>query len=152
MNKEVLTMKAKVFVWGRYAALIIVLLVVSFYAGQALTNPTSSVKAQNNIQENAPNIPDEPNASFACPTITNIAAFDNRIHVRCSVGNDGIYYYAYANDASNAIVANQILAVANTAFALGSGVWVYYYPSSSYNPPGCNTGDCRGLTGISVVP
>ena len=144
-------MKAKVFVWGRYAALTIVLLVVSFYAGQALTNPTSSVRAQNNIQESSPNIPNAPNA-FACPTITNIAAFTNRIHVKCSTANGDILYYAYANDAANAIVANQILAVANTAFALGSHVWVYYYDSTSYNPPGCNTGDCRGLWGISMVP
>lgn len=145
-------MKTKVFVWGRYAALVIILLVMSFYAGQALANPTTSGRAQSNIQASEPNTPNEPNASFACPTITNIAAFDNRIHVRCSAENGGIWYYAYANDPAHSTVANQILAAANTAFALGSGVWVYYYPSSSYNPPGCNTGDCRGLTGISVVP
>jgi hypothetical protein len=145
-------MKAKVFVWGRYAALIIVLLAVSFYAGQALTNPTSSVRAQDDIQESAPKLPDEPNfINFYCPTITNIAAFDNRIHVKCSSANGDILYYAYANDASNAIVANQILAVANTAFALGKGVWVYYNTSPTYNPPGCNTGDCRGLVGISIL-
>jgi hypothetical protein len=145
-------MKVKVFVWGRYAALTIVLLVVSFYAGQALTNPTSSVRAQENIQTSAPNIPDEPNDWFECSPVREIAAFSNRIHVRCYTANGSIYYYAYPNDSAHSSVANQMLAVGNTAFALGKGVIVYYNADPSLNPPGCNTGDCRGLWGISIIP
>jgi len=38
-------MKVKVFVWGRYAALIIVVLDMIFYAGQALANPITPKKA-----------------------------------------------------------------------------------------------------------
>ena len=142
-------MKAKVFVWGRYAALIIILLVISFYAGQALAKPTTSVRAQDNIQASEPNIPNEPNAVFHCPVVTGIATFTNRIHLRCNTANNGtIYFYAYPNDSAHSVVAGQMLAVINTAYALGKGVDVYYYPDSGSNPPGCGTGDCRGLWGV----
>jgi hypothetical protein len=146
-------MKTKLFVWGKYIALIIILLVMSFFAGRVLANPTATGIAQTNTQLSEPNISNEPNASdFFCPTINNVAAFSTRVHIRCSAVNGDIAYYAYANDPTHSIVANQILAVANTAFALGSGVWVYYNDDQNLNPPGCNVGDCRGLVGISIVP
>jgi hypothetical protein len=44
-----------------------------------------------------------------------------------------------------------MLAVAQTAFALGKGVVIFNQTSSSYNPAKCNTGDCRLLTGLSMV-
>ena len=52
---------------------------------------------------------------------------------------------------SGGYTANRLLAVAQTAYALGKPVWVYYVSSTSSNPPGCNTGDCRFLTGPSMV-
>lgn len=151
-NEEVFIMKAKVFVWGKTIALVIALLGISFYAGRVLARPVTSGQAQVNIQTDGADIPNAPDASFTCPIINNIAAFNNRIHLRCSNSNGGILYYAYANDPAHATVANQILAVSNTAFALGSGVYVYYYTDSSLNPPGCNVNDCRGLSGVSIVP
>lgn len=141
-------MKAKFFVWGRYAALIIILLVISFYAGQALTNPTTSVRAQDNIQASEPNIPNEPNAVFHCPVVTGIATFTIRIHLRCNTLNGNIRYYAYSNDKAHSVVAGQMLAVINTAYALGKGVDIYYYTDTSLNPPGCSINDCRGLWGV----
>jgi hypothetical protein len=148
LKEEEITMKAKIFVWGRNAALIIILLVISFYAAQAFANPTTSVMAQDNIQASEPNIPNEPNASFHCPVVTGIATFTNRIHLRCNIPNGSIIYYAYPNDQAHSAVAGQLLAVINTASALGKGIDVYYNDDPSLNPPGCGTGDCRGLVGV----
>jgi hypothetical protein len=97
-------------------------------------------------------LPGAPNAStFYCSLITNVAIFENRIHLRCSNSNDGISYYAYPTDPSHVATANQILAIANTAFALNESVWVFYNSSSYLNPPGCYANDCRGLVGVSMV-
>ena len=126
---------------------VVGLLVGSFFAGRLLTG-TEGAQAQAGID---PVSPTGIESSFAC-TIVNVAAFDNRIHVRCSASpGDGIYYYAHPTGSFDGYTASRLLAVAQTAFALGKPVWVYYESSSSSNPPGCNTGDCRLLTGISMV-
>lgn len=146
-------MKHKILIWSGYATLIIVLLMFSFYAGRTLASP-GDVLAKDDVESSLPdppNAPNAPNASFYCTSVNSVAAFDNRVHLRCSPANGSIAYFAYATDPSNVTTANQILAVANTAFSLGEGVWVYYYSSSDYNPPGCNIGDCRGLYGVSMV-
>ena len=139
-----------VLVWCGYSALIVLLLTLSFIAGQALALPRNA-RAQEGVDAEVPNLPNAPNASFYCD-VNNVASFDNRIHIRCNNSNNGIYYYAYPTDPSNVATANQFLAIGNTAYALGHHVWVYYNSSSSLNPTGCNTGDCRGLWGISMVP
>ncbi len=144
-------MKSKVVPLVSYIAVAVVLLVLSFFAGRILNNSATAVRAELDTQANKMENINSPDVSFYCGTINNIAAFNNRIHIRCSNDNNGIYYYAYANDTSNAMVANQLLAAANTAFALGKGVWVYYNSDSSFNPTGCYTTDCRGLTGISIL-
>ena len=89
--------------------------------------------------------------SFGCTSIDNVASFDNRIHVHCATSNGSIEYYAYPTSGSNGYTANRMLAVGQTAFALGKGVVIFYQSSTSYNPPGCNTGDCRLLTGLSML-
>ena len=144
-------MKDKFLVRSGYVALIVVLLVISFFVGRVLAKP-GVANAQDGITESAPDFPNAPNASsFYCTSVTNVASFENRVHLRCSNANEGVIYYAYPNDASHIGVANQILAISNTAFALSKGVWVYYNASSTLNPPGCNIGDCRGLVGVSMV-
>jgi hypothetical protein len=123
------------------------LLAGSFAAGRRLV-ATQAASAQ---AAAAPAAPASPEASFAC-TVDNVAAFNNRIHLRCtSSPGSGIYYFAYPTTSGEGYTANRLLAVAQTAFALGKPVWVYYVSSSASNPPGCNTGDCRLLTGISMV-
>jgi len=143
-------MKKKVLVWGGYSTLIVILLIVNFFAGQALARPETT-RAKEEVNEPIPDDPDAPSANFYCSSVNNVAAFENRVHLRCSNSNGGIIYYAYATDPAHVATANQILAIANTAFALGKGVWVYYNSSSTLNPPGCNTGDCRGLIGVSMI-
>lgn len=127
---------------------VLALLAGSFLVGRALAG-SRAVRAQDQVASAAsadPNL-----VQFGCTSIDNVAAFDNRIHVRCAIPNGSILYYAYPTTASNGYTANRMLAVAQTAFALGKGVVIFYQSSTSYNPPGCNTGDCRLLTGLSMV-
>ena len=140
----------RVLVWCGYSALIVTLLILSFLAGRALAIPRD-VRAQEGVIAGVPELPNAPNASFYCD-VSNVASFDNRIHIRCSNSNNGIYYYAYPTDPVHVATANQFLAIGNTAYALGHHVWVYYDSNSSMNPAGCNTSDCRGLYGVSMVP
>jgi hypothetical protein len=144
-------MKKKVLVLGGYITMIVILLIVNFLAGQALASP-GTTRAQEEVDKPVPDHPDVPNAStFYCSSVNNVATFENRVHLRCSTSNGDIIYYAYATDPAHVATANQILAIANSAFALGKGVWVYYNISSDLNPPGCNSGDCRGLVGVSML-
>lgn len=131
-----------------FVFIVLALLTGSFLVGRSFADRWVS-KAQAAI---SPVSPDSPEASFACTDISNVAAFDNRIHVRCSSSpGSGIYYFAYPTNAGDGYTANRMLAVAQTAFALGKPMWVYYYSSSDYNPPGCNLSDCRLLIGVSMV-
>ena len=122
------------------------LLAGSFFAGRLLAGPES-------VQAHAELSPVSPTGleSHYC-TINNVAAFDNRIHVRCSTSpGDGIWYFAHPTGSFNGYTASRLLAVAQTAYALGKPVHIYYVSSTSSNPPGCYTTDCRLLTGISMV-
>ena len=88
---------------------------------------------------------------FNC-TIGNIAVFSNRIHVFCSNAADNPKYFAALGDSAHALSANRFLTFLNTAYALGKHVYIYYYDDTSYNPPGCNTGDCRAIDWMFIVP
>jgi hypothetical protein len=130
---------------------VVALATVSFLAGRAFIGSRVS-HAQGEVN---PSMPADINASFSCSHVDNVAAFDSRIHVRCStvnvVGTDNVRYYAYATNGSNGYIANRMLAVSQTAFALGKGAVIFYDPDSAHNPPGCYTSDCRLILGISMV-
>lgn len=124
----------------------------SFLAGRTLTE-LRVLRAQS---QDVPAAPADPSfSSFYCSDVNNVASFDNRIHLRCStvnnVAGDPVRYYAYPTGSSSGYTANRMLAVAQIAYALDKPVWIYYQASTSYNPPGCNTGDCRLIVGVSVV-
>jgi len=149
---ECVVMKKKLLIWVSTISLIVLLLIAVFYAGQTLARH-GIARAQADLSESMPNLPNSPDFVSHYCYVNNVAAFETRIHIRCSNPTaEGIAYFAYATDAAHAVTANQILAIGNSAFALGADVWVYYNTSTSYNPPGCNTGDCRGLVGVSMVP
>jgi hypothetical protein len=98
-----------------------------------------------------------PNAQSAGPfgcTISNIAIFQNRIHVHCTTAPSGtsITYFAAKGDAANALATNRFLVMMNTAYTLGKPLYIYYYTDTAENPPGCNSGDCRGIYWLFVVP
>jgi hypothetical protein len=90
---------------------------------------------------------------FAC-TISNIAVFSSRIHVYCAskVSGTNIQYFASSGDNAHALVTNRFLAVLNTAYTLGKPVYIYYMDNSASNPPGCNSGDCRAIDWLFIVP
>ena len=140
-------MKRTVIRRAVFVLVVFGLLAGSFFAGRLLAGPEVA-KAHAEVN---PVSPASPEASFYC-WVNNVAAFDNRIHLRCTISSgDGVLYYAHPTGSSNGYTASRMLAVAQTAFALGKPVWVYYVSSSSSNPPGCNIGDCRLLTGVSMV-
>ena len=132
---------------------VLALLGGSFLAGRIFADRRVSHAQSDGL----PAAPADPNfSSFACTNVSNVAVFENRIHVKCATvnvvgGTYNVYYYAYPTGGFDGYTANRMLAVAQTAFALEKTVWIYYEASTSYNPSGCNTGDCRLLVGLSML-
>jgi hypothetical protein len=124
------------------------LLAGAFFAGRLLAGP----KAVQARSQPDPVSPSSIDSSYSC-YVNNVAVYENRIHVRCDAPyqETGIWYFAYPTDSSTGYTANRLLAVGQTAGVLGYPVWVYFDLDPDSNPPGCNTGDCRLLTGISMV-
>lgn len=92
---------------------------------------------------------------FGC-TISNIAVFPSRIHVHCTtsitVGSSHVSYFAASGDSAHMLTTNRYLVLLNTAYTLGKKVYVYFDPTASHNIPGCNTGDCRNIDWMFIVP
>jgi hypothetical protein len=89
------------------------------------------------------------NKWFECQLV-NVAAYTHRIHVMCNPADGSIAYFAQANDPAHATAANEMLAIANTALALGRSIDVLYDPSDLDTPPGCLVTDCRTLLAVSM--
>lgn len=141
MNKKHLT-------WLIFVLAAAVLIGGSFLAGRH--NATAqAVQAQELLK---PDAPEEVDATHGC-AVDNVAVFETRIHLHCSSpATGGISYFAYATDSAHAANANRFLVIANSAYALGDHVVVFYSTDAALNPPGCNTGDCRSFSGLSMVP
>jgi hypothetical protein len=94
----------------------------------------------------------EPDAAtwYRC-TPANTAAYTNRIHVRCTVANAGILYFAYpARDSANASRFQSLLAAATVA---GKQVDVLYDPADTSGAAfGCAVADCRTIIAIALIP
>lgn len=106
--------------------------------------------------EAASNLP-APDAQSAGPfgcTIANLAVFSNRIHVYCTTapGGTSYRYFAAPGDAAHALTTNRFMVMLNTAYSLGKPVYLYYYTDTANNPPGCNSGDCRAIDWMFIVP
>ena len=138
-------MNRKYRTWIFYAVLVLGLVGGSFLLGSLREGPRS-VRAQDVL---APGAPD---AYTTCTIIENVAVFENRVHVKCSPGVGLIKYFAYATDSAHSSTANRMLAVANSAYAVGDKLGVWYNSSSSNNPPGCQVNDCRLMEGLVWVP
>ena len=139
----------------KIAFLVLPLLAISLALALALpfglktaTTPVQAAVLPPNIE--ASDVPT--GGPFAC-TIGNIAVFSSRIHVFCSnaVAPNPKYFAAWG-DSTHALTTNRFLTLLTTAYALGKPVYVYYYDDPSYNPPGCNSGDCRALYWIFITP
>ena len=101
-------------------------------------------------------------ANFPC-TISSIATVqvveatnipeEDRIYVSCAIPAEGnLSFFSSAVAGTNAGNANRYLVVLNTAVALGKTVTVYYDRNSANNPVGCQSFNCRKLTGLVLVP
>jgi hypothetical protein len=143
--------------YSQLRSVILGLVVVALLTGSFLAGRTFADRRVARAQsEGAPAAPADPSfSSFYCSNVNNVASFDNRIHLRCAttnnVGGDLVRFYAYPTSGSSSSTANRMLAVGQIAYALDRGVWIYYQASTSYNPPSCNSGDCRLLVGISML-
>lgn len=96
--------------------------------------------------------PSAPTDVFTCTPFA-VAAFETRVHVRCTQPyNTTIYYFAYCATKDSA-TASRMLSVFTTAKATGKDLFVYFTPSdTSGTACGCATADCRVVTGAEVRP
>lgn len=94
----------------------------------------------------------EPDAAiwYRC-TPANTTAYTNRIHVRCTVANAGILYFAYpTRETAN---ASRFLSILSTATVAGKQVDVLYDPAdTSGSAFGCAVSDCRIIMAVGLIP
>lgn len=86
-------------------------------------------------------------------TIDNIAAIEDRIHVKCTTAEPDnllytVYYYAVSTVSGPASSANRMLALLNTAYAMTRPVSIMYDTASANNPAGCAASDCRKMLAV----
>ncbi len=137
---------------GRILIVLAALAVITL--GLALGAITFGNRAQAAVPASGSGAPSAPDAGpFGC-TIQNIAVFSNRIHVHCTsaIPNTSITYFAANGDSAHALATNRFLVMLNTAYSLGKPVYIYYLSDTANNPPGCNTGDCRAIDWMYIVP
>jgi hypothetical protein len=82
-------------------------------------------------------------ASWYTCTPVNVAAFSQRIHVKCSASvGTGIWYFAVPT--SNAANAARMLSLLSTAHVAGRTLWIQSdLADTSGASIGCQTNDCR---------
>lgn len=90
-------------------------------------------------------------ATFTC-TPSRVAAFTNRVHIRCSAATpEGISYFAVSSSDSG--TASRFLSIFTTAKVTGKNVLIYYFLNdTSGNAWGCNANDCRVAQGAEILP
>lgn len=131
--------------------LIVVLFGIGLLAGISLWIPRSAI-AQGEPNSGQPQNP-ESTKIFTC-NISEIAIHRNgdRMHIRCNPGDGTISYFAAPSSGSDAVRANQLLTLANTAYALQKPIIIWYETDPAFNPPGCLTSDCRGIIALVLRP
>jgi hypothetical protein len=112
-------------------------------------------------------LPAQEELSRTC-VIADVAAFTNRVHVRCPHGSSprsGLYtreytppvqpdpaviYFAVGATADPAL-ADRVIALAGLAVEQNKSVVIFYRTNPAENPPGCLAQDCRRLVGIVTL-
>ena len=96
--------------------------------------------------------PESTTAFYSCAPLT-VGSFYNRVHVLCTApAPGGISYFAYctAFDSAN---ASRMLSIFTAAKATGKNVGVYYDPNDLNGAScGCQTSDCRAISGAEIRP
>jgi hypothetical protein len=90
-------------------------------------------------------------ATWSTCTPARVAVFSNRVHVRCTVANAGIFYYAFSTKDPSAVA--RVLALLNGALLTGRTLLILNDPAdtSSGPPVGCQAGDCRLILALEVL-
>lgn len=137
----------------RIITLVVLVLLagVAPFVGASLMAPTPVSAQVNPAHALAPNAPVE----IVC-NITELAVFEDRIHVSCFPGyttpNGVISFFAYSTVGPDMARANQFLTLANTAYALGKTINITFDDNPAVNPPNCRTIDCRKIIEESLTP
>jgi len=77
---------------------------------------------------------------------TQVAVFQNRVHVRCAANAPGgIGYFAFKTSV-NTEFANRLQALASTAQVSGKTLNIEFDPNENGQSWGCNWSDCRSLS------
>ena len=114
------------------------------------TSQTSAPAPAAQAPDNNPADLAAPNAAtWVTCTPNNVAAFSNRIHVRCNESYSGIRYFAYPT--TNAAAAARYLSLLASAQVAGHTLSILYDPADTSGPAyGCLAGDCRPIQGVAL--
>jgi hypothetical protein len=83
-------------------------------------------------------------------TVSGVAVFDNRIHVRCSVPVGGFTFFAVA--VSNSANAARLLTLFNSARTYNRQLSIWYDPNDLTGASfGCQNSDCRVARGAELL-
>jgi hypothetical protein len=98
----------------------------------------------------------EPIVGFYCTPTDVTVMFNSRLHIKCtsrlSLGwNEDIHIYYFSVSANDYDDLDRALQMATTAITTGKRLRLQVRNSSSYNPSGCSSSNCRKLVGISLL-
>ena len=80
-------------------------------------------------------------------TPSNLAVFDNRIHVKCAESVGGIQFFALST--ADSAKAARVLSVINSAIVTGRPLFIFYDPADTSGASiGCQSNDCRIIDAI----
>lgn len=145
-----------------FLAILVLLISIAPASAQQETVRIPSVGPGGVVQ-----LPAEPELRRACQ-IEDVAAFTNRVHVRCPYGpivhsglytrdyeppprpDPGIRFFAVGATVDPAL-ADRVIALASLAIEQNKHVVIFYRTDPAENPPGCLASDCRRLVGIVTI-
>jgi hypothetical protein len=83
-------------------------------------------------------------------TPTDVSAFGNRVHIRCSKAVNGIIFFAV--DANDIDLSAKVLSLGATAIVFGNRLNIFFDPAHVHGPSfNCLLRDCRPLLGITLL-
>jgi hypothetical protein len=99
--------------------------------------------------------PVAPEAWVTCKPVESLVWLGGRFHVKCEQGwsnpSTGNSYPYFAISGSNTAQLEQAMSMVQTAQISGKRVKLRIKTSSTANPSGCQTDDCRAFIAIGVV-
>jgi hypothetical protein len=89
--------------------------------------------------------------TFGHCTPTEVAAFGNRVHIRCASAVNGFVFFAVPS--ADADLSNKVLSLGATAVVFNHDLEILHDPADTTSGPqfGCLASDCRPILGIRLV-